>query len=77
MFTLTITNVENVLFHGEAHSVTVPGSEGEMTILQNHVSLVSGLKSGQIIVKEEDKTLDFKIEKGVIKVSPQEVLILV
>ncbi len=76
MFTLTITNVENVLFHGQAKSVTVPGSEGEMTILPNHISLVSGLKNGQITVRGEEDSF-FKIEKGVIKVSPEEVLILV
>ncbi|MEK7567494.1 MAG: F0F1 ATP synthase subunit epsilon [Patescibacteria group bacterium] len=77
MITLTITNVEEVLFHGSAKSVIVPGSEGEMTILPNHMSLVSGLKNGSVIVKDESKISEFKIEKGVIKVSPEEVLILV
>ncbi len=77
MINLTIANVEEVLFHGEASSVTLPGSEGEMTILPKHMPLVSALKEGVIVVKNNENVSNFKIEKGVIKVSLEEVLILV
>lgn len=77
MINLTIANVESVLFHGEALSITLSGSEGEMTVLPNHMPLVSGLKNGTIIVRNREQVSEFNIEKGVIKISKDEVLILV
>jgi F-type H+-transporting ATPase subunit epsilon len=77
MINLTITDVEKVLYHGEAASVTVPGSEGEMTILPHHTPIVSALKSGIITVREENEQKQFTITKGVIEISPKEVLILI
>jgi len=77
MFPLTITKVNEVLFRGEALSLTVPGSEGEMTILKSHTSLLSSLKEGLITVRGEGEPLHFKIEKGTIEVSKKEVIILI
>lgn len=77
MINLTITDVEKVLYHGEILSVTVPGSEGEMTILSHHTPIISALKSGVITVRDKEEQKQFTINKGVIKISPKEVLILV
>lgn len=70
-----ITPDEN-LFTGEASSVTVPGSDGSLGILDNHAALISSLKEGQVklTTSEGDKTFDVK--GGVIEVLNNKVIIL-
>jgi F-type H+-transporting ATPase subunit epsilon len=76
-FTLTIAKVNEQLFNGEAHSVTLPGTEGEMTILGGHVPLISLLKSGTITVRAHGEEKVFTIQKGVLEISEDHVTVLV
>lgn len=48
---LVIAKVDEVLFEGEARSVTVPGADGEMTVLGQHMPLITTLKEGDITVR--------------------------
>ena len=50
---LTISKVDAPVFDGEVLLVTVPGSEGEMTILADHEALITVLKAGKLSVKTE------------------------
>ena len=52
-FPLTIATASKTFFEGAALSLTVPGSEGELTILKDHESLVSLLKPGIITARTE------------------------
>lgn len=52
--TLKIISAEEILFQGEASSVTLPGSMGSFTVLQNHASLVSTLTAGNITYVDEN-----------------------
>ncbi len=66
---VVIAKVDETLFEGEAHSLTVPGREGEMTVLGHHEPLVTTLKPGIATVRvagEADQV--FKIEGGVLEV---------
>lgn len=46
--TLKIISSEEVLYNGEVKSVTLPGSMGEFTVLQNHASLLATLAAGNV-----------------------------
>ncbi len=46
--TLNIISAEEILFSGEAESVTLPGTEGDFMVLKDHASLLSTLASGTI-----------------------------
>lgn len=46
--TLKIISSTEVIFQGEASSVTLPGTMGAFTVLRNHASLVSTLAKGTI-----------------------------
>ncbi|MBC7836568.1 F0F1 ATP synthase subunit epsilon, partial [Acetobacteraceae bacterium] len=48
---VTIARVDELLYDGEARSLTVPGSAGEMTLLSEHEPLISTLKPGLITVR--------------------------
>jgi len=75
---LTISRVDGPLFDGEVMHVTVPGVEGEMTILANHSSLISPLKKGTIKYKKSDGTSDeLSIESGTLEISQNHTTILV
>lgn len=45
---LEIISSETTLFNGEVTSVTLPGTKGSFTVLNNHASLVSTLQKGKI-----------------------------
>lgn len=48
---VVIAKVDEVLYRGEAHSLTVPAVAGEMTILGHHEPVITTLKKGDVRVK--------------------------
>ncbi len=54
---LEIVTPEAGIFKGEVESVTVPGTEGEFQMLENHAPIVSLLQEGNIKIKG-DFTID-------------------
>lgn len=67
---VVIAKVGEVYFDGEAKSVTLPASEGEMTVLSGHMPLVTTLVAGTITLRENaDATpKEFVIESGVLEI---------
>lgn len=61
--TLKIISPSEILFEGEAESVTLPGQLGQFTVLKNHASLISVLVKGGILYRKPDgheEILDIK-----------------
>jgi F-type H+-transporting ATPase subunit epsilon len=75
-FPLTITKLDGVVYSSEAESVTAPGADGELTVLKNHVPLLTPLKEGKIIVRNAGETFEFLATKGILEVSKKGVTIL-
>lgn len=67
---VVIAKVDEVLFEGEAYSLTVPGASGEMTVLGHHEPLITTLRSGTITVRlfDEAKPRQLNIAGGVLEV---------
>lgn len=66
---VTIARVDETLFDGEAHSLTVPAASGEMTVLLHHMPIVTTLKSGNAIVRVTESDIrEFPVEGGVLEV---------
>ena len=59
---------ERVLYREEVDEVTLPTSEGEITILQNHIPLVASLVAGVASIKKNDATEDIAVSGGFIEV---------
>ncbi len=53
-FHLTIAEVGNNIFDGEAVSVTLPGEEGVFAVMANHEAFVTPLKAGEAIIETAD-----------------------
>lgn len=66
---VVIAKVDEVLYEGEAKSLTVPGASGEMTVLGHHEPLITTLKAGVATVRFDDaEPREFSIEGGVLEV---------
>ena len=64
-----VSSIDRVLFSGEARSVHLPGSEGEMTILPHHSPLITTLVAGEVRVSEGETVQIFPITSGLLEVA--------
>jgi F-type H+-transporting ATPase subunit epsilon len=75
-FLVTVASVTENLFDGPAASLTVPGTEGEMTLLPHHEPFVTTLKAGTVTVKAGGETREFSIGGGVLECSGDRAVVL-
>lgn len=76
-FHLVIASVGETRFDGQVLSATLPGQEGEFTVLAHHEPFVTTLKAGHVTVREDDKQpLTFDIEGGVVECSNNRAVVL-
>ena len=67
-FNLEIISPEKILLTEQASSVTIPSFEGEMTILAEHIPLITFLRPGIIkINKKEDNMDNFFVQDGTVE----------
>ena len=74
--TVDLITPEGVAYSGEASSVTLPSGDGEITVLPGHMSLISTIEPGSMIVRTKDGEEVFAVARGVIEVSPTSVRVL-
>ena len=76
-FTLQIINPEKILFSESVKMVTVPSYEGDMSILKNHISIISFLRPGRVKIKKNDESLEeFFLDDGTIEFVENNLVIL-
>ncbi len=71
---LEILTPDKKLYSGEATSVTVPGTLGSFTVLNDHAPIISTLDRGEILVNSGAQR--FTVKSGVIEVLKNKVTIL-
>ncbi|MFT4967196.1 MAG: F0F1-type ATP synthase epsilon subunit [Candidatus Deianiraeaceae bacterium] len=65
---LKIITRDGIRFNGKVSSITVPSLAGAITILAQHIPLLSGLKAGDVQIKNNIKTLEImSIRSGFIR----------
>ena len=75
IFNLEIISPEKKLIEEKIQSITIPAFEGEMTILPDHIPLITFLRPGIIEVSGKNKTKYF-IEEGTVEFSKNNLIIL-
>lgn len=74
---LTVAKVDEVLFKGEASSLSCTGGMGNLTILPHHAPLATPIKKGEIkIVNSEGKEIRIPVESGILEVADNEVTVI-
>ena len=77
-FPLRVFAIDREIFVGDAKSLTVPTTTGQIQILAEHTPLVSILKEGEVIIESADGTTQkLPISGGTVEVTDTEVVVLV
>ena len=73
---LEIISPDQTLINTDVEQVTIPAYEGLMTILKDHISLITFLRPGFIEVEIENKIDKFYVEEGTVEFFNNKLLIL-
>ena len=74
--TVEILAPDVVLYEGDATYVGLPGSDGSLGILSNHAALVTTLREGEVVVKNDNDEQVFAVKGGTVEVLNNHVTIL-
>ena len=74
-FTVEIISPDQTILKQETNEVIIPSFEGQMGILNNHITLITFLRPGIITIKAEGEKR-FYIEEGTVEFSNNNLLIL-
>ena len=74
-FNLEIISPEKIILSEKVNSVTIPSFEGEMTILLDHIPLITFLRPGIIRIKGS-KESEYFVEEGTVEFSNNTLIIL-
>ena len=66
-FLVEIISPNQSVLKSEANEVTIPSYEGQMGILKDHISLITFLRPGLIVIKKENEEKKFFIEEGIVE----------
>jgi F-type H+-transporting ATPase subunit epsilon len=73
---LEIVTPDGIVYSEDVEMVTLPGVEGEMGILPQHVGLMTQLVPGEMIVLRGGRELFLAVGEGLVEVTAQRVAIL-
>lgn len=68
MLKLRIIAPDRLVFEGDVESVTLPGTMGSFTVLNNHAPIISSLESGIIAYKGANGQVKIAIRSGFAEV---------
>ena len=76
-FKFEIVSPEKVIFSDNTTMVTLPSYEGDMSVLKNHISIITFLRPGKIKVKKNDENIDeFFVEDGIVEYFNDSLIVL-
>ena len=73
---LEIFTGEQILFEGDVDVVVAPGTEGELTILPHHATLMTTLQSGELRYKENGSENYVVLTGGFMQVALEAVTVM-
>ena len=75
--TLQIITPERIVFEEEnVDSLTVPGAQGELTILPQHAALMTALSPGPVVFRRGGEEVDLALSGGFMEVRDDKVIVL-
>ena len=76
-FKTEIIGPEKVIFSDDTKMVTLPSYEGDMSVLKNHISIITLLRPGIIKLQKNDGSFDkFFVEDGTIEYFNESLVVL-
>jgi ATP synthase F1 epsilon subunit len=74
-FFIEIISPEKTILKLETSEVTIPSFEGQMGILKDHIPLITFLRPGIILIKDQEEK-KYYVEEGIVEFSNNNLLIL-
>ena len=74
---LQIITPEKIVFDDEVYQVTLPTTTGEITVLPNHIPLITSIEPGELVFKKSQKYTRMAAGFGFAQISAQNAKILV
>ena len=74
-FFIEIISPEKTILKLETSEVTIPSFEGQMGILKDHIPLITFLRPGIILIKDQEEK-KYYVEEGIVEFSNNKLLIL-
>lgn len=74
--TLEIVTPNAEIFNEEVDEVILPGTEGELGVLPEHLPLMTTLRSGRLIAVQGAERTRFAVHGGFAEILPDKVIIL-
>ena len=75
-FSLQIITPDEKIFSSEVIEVSIPSFEGQMTILKDHIPIITFLRPGFVEIKEKKENIKLYIEEGTVEFLKNKMLIL-
>ena len=69
---LKIITPERLILEETVDQVTLPTTEGEITVLPDHIPLISGLSSGDIVARSHGEEMPYAVVGGFVEVKQDE-----
>ena len=67
-FKFEIISPEKIIFSSNVSMVTIPSYEGDMSILKNHISIITFLKPGIVTInKDKNNIEEFFVQDGTVE----------
>ena len=67
-FKLEIISPEKIIFSGDIKMVTLPSYEGDMSVLKQHISIITLLRPGLIKIQKNDGNFEeFFVQDGTVE----------
>lgn len=74
--TVELVTAESRVVSGEADFVKAPGLDGELGILPNHIPLMTPLRPGEVLIRNDGNDEYIFVAGGFLQVLPTKVVIL-
>jgi F-type H+-transporting ATPase subunit epsilon len=75
-FKFSVLTQSGTGFEGQVEKVIVSASDGEITVLKNHIPLIAMTNTGRLIVFVDNDKFEFIANAGVLKIDREEVVLM-
>ncbi len=72
-----IVTPDGVIYEDTVESVSLPTSNGEITVLAHHIPLIAVLKAGEIRVSKDSSEISIAVSSGVLEVREKSEIIVI
>ncbi len=69
--------LDKTLYEGEAEAISLPTVDGEITVLNKHLPIITSLKKGVIKISNGKEKKNFEIKSGFAEINQKQTIILI